>query len=286
MFFGKKIALPCVSLFSALVGVLPAAAQTTVNLPSTGADTLFQGDTTNSLGVPGIFVGTDSNTSFKDGLLAFNASSIPSNATITGATLDLYIGMVAGSGGNTVVNSGSPRTISLYDESQPWGASTNAAGATLFNGHGQGSPANPGDATWLDASYNSNSALAVPWSTGQAANITSSSVALATTSGIPGTSNAEVQWSSTALATEVQGWVDQPSSNNGLVVVNADSSSAQSFLGFWSATGAANNGNGLAPDLVVTYSVPEPATLSLIAGAGAMLLARRQRPDSSRSASA
>jgi hypothetical protein len=281
MFFGKRTVFvaPAILWVTALIGASPAQAQVTLNLPSTGADTLFQGDTTNSLGDPGIFVGTDSNTSFKYGLMAFNVSSIPANATITSVTLDLYIGMVAGSGGNNVTNSGSPRTISLYDESQPWGASINAAGATSFAGHGQGSAANPGDATWNDAAYNSNSLLAVPWSSGSPANITGNSVALATTSGIPGTSNAEVQWSSTALDTQVQDWVENPASNNGLVVVNADSTSAQSFLGFWSASGAANSGNGLAPDLVVSYvtSVPEPASISLLAGSAVLLLRRKKQ---------
>jgi hypothetical protein len=265
----------CANLFA--IGVSPVRADILDNIPSTGADTIFQGDTTNSLGVPGIYVGTDSNTSFKDGLLAFNVSGIPSDATITGVTLDLYIGIVAGSGGGSAMNSGSPRTISLYDESQAWGASANASGASSFGGHGGGSPANNGDATWFDAAYNSNSSMATAWSTGFPANITGSSVALATTSGIPGTNSAEVQWSSAALITEIQGWVDTPTSNNGLAVVNANSSSSQSFLGFWGAQGAANAGNGFAPDLAVTYVVPEPVSLSLVVFGMPILLGRRRR---------
>jgi hypothetical protein len=228
----------------------------------------------NSSGVPGIIAGTDSNTSFKYGLMAFNVSSIPAGATITGATLDLYVGMVAGSSGN-VSNFGPQRTISLYDESQPWGASAKTSGATTFAG--QGSAANTGDATWNDASFNSNSLLATAWSTGKPANITSSSVALATTSNIPGTTSEEVQWSSAALVTEVQNWINTPSSNNGLVVVNADSTDAQTFLAFWGAQGAVNTSNGLAPDLAVIYTVPEPVSLSLIAVAAPLLLCRRQR---------
>ena len=78
------------------------------NVPSTGDDTLFQSGDSLSLGDPGIFVGTDSNTSFKYGLMAFNVSGIPSDATITGVTLDLYIGQVAGSGGGSVVEFRSP----------------------------------------------------------------------------------------------------------------------------------------------------------------------------------
>ena len=265
----------CVNLSA--IGVSSLRADIIDNVASTGADTLFQGTPNNSLGDPGIYVGTDSSTSFKYGLLAFNVSGIPAGATITGATLDLYIGIVAGSGSGNVTNSGNPRTISVYDESQAWGASSNASGATSFSGHGSGSPANTGDATWNDAAYNSNSSLATAWSSGMPANITSSSVALATTSGIPGTTNAEVLWTSAALATEVQGWVNTPSSNNGLALVNSNSMSAQTFLGFWSASGAANSGNGLAPDLVVSYVVPEPLSLSLVVFGMPILLCRRRR---------
>jgi hypothetical protein len=66
-----------------------------------------------------------------------------------------------------------------------------------------------------------------------------------------------------------------PSSNNGLVLVNANSTGTQSFLGFWGASGAANSGNGLAPDLVVSYVVPEPLSISLVVVAMPMFLCRR-----------
>jgi hypothetical protein len=265
----------CVSLSAACVSSVRA--DILANIPSTGDDTIFENNVNNSLGDPGVFVGTDSAIDPKYGLMAFNVSTIPSYATITGVTLDLWVGMVAGSGGSNVTNFGSPRTISVYDESQAWGASTNEIGSTVFGGHGQGFAANSGDATWDDASYNSSSALAVVWTSGQPANITGSSVALATTSGIPGTDGLEVQWSSAALNAEVQGWVDSPSSNNGLVLVNANSTSTQTFLAFWGASGSANNGNGLAPDLAVTYTVPEPVTFSLLALAAPAFLLRRHR---------
>ncbi len=272
-----KILFVAVCVNVSAICVSSARADILDNAPSTGDDTLFQGDLTNSLGDPGIFVGTDSNTSFKIGLMAFNISSIPSYATITGATLDLYIGMVAGSGGSNVVDSGPTRTISLYDESQAWGASTNEVGSTTFGGHGQGFGADPGDATWNDAAYNSMPSLATAWSSGMPANITGTSVALATTSGIEGTDSAEVQWSSSALIAEVQGWVNTPSSNNGLAILNADSSSAQSFLGFWGTQGATNANNGFEPDLAITYTVPEPVSLSLLGAVAPILLCRRQR---------
>lgn len=270
-----KFVAVCVNLL--LISVSSVRADILANCPSTGDDTLFQGTPNNSLGVPGVFVGTDSNSSFKYGLMAFNISSIPAGATITGATLDLYVGIVAGSGSNPVVGMGAPRTISLYDESQAWGASTNGAGAKQFGGDGQGFAALPGDGTWNDASVATNTSPAVPWSTGLPANITITSVPLATTAGIPGTTSEEVEWSSAGLAAEIQGWVNNPSSNNGLVLVNANSAGAQSFLGFWGAQGAQNAGNGFAPDLAVTYNVPEPVSFSLFAVVAPILLCRRQR---------
>jgi hypothetical protein len=271
-----KILFVAVCVNVSAICVSTARADILANISSTGDGTLFQGGVNTSLGDPGIFVGTDSTSSFKYGLMAFNISAIPSYATITGVTLDLCIGIVAGSGGKNVTNSGSPRSISLYDESQAWGASTNVVGSTAFAG-AQGVAPNPGDATWDDASYNSNSSLATPWNSGMPANISSTSVALATTSGIQGTTSAEVQWSSAGLAAEVQGWVNNPASDNGLVLVNSNSSSAASFLGFWGAQGAANANNGFAPDLAVTYTVPEPVSLSLVGVVAPILLCRRQR---------
>jgi hypothetical protein len=258
----------CVSLFA--IGVSSVRADLLANISSTGDNTLFQANN-NDLGDPGIFAGTDGGTLFKYGLMAFNISTIPAGATITSATLDLYIGMVAGSSGSNVTDFGPLRTISLYDESQAWGASTNVASASSFNGHGQGSAANPGDATWNYAAYNTTA-----WSTGDPANITSTSTSLATTSGIEGTNGAEVQWTSTALATEVQGWVNTPSTNNGLVVVNDDSTDATDFLAFWGAQGAANAKNGMAPVLAVTYVVPEPLSASLVLFGAPILLCRRR----------
>jgi hypothetical protein len=258
------------------IGVSSVRADILDNAPSTGDDTLFQANN-NDLGVPGIFAGTDSTPSFKYGLMAFNISAIPSGATITGATLDLYIGMVAGSSGSSATDFGPLRTISLYNESQAWGASSNISGLSTFAGHGGGTGANPGEATWNDASYNSTPSMATPWSTGSPANITGSSVALATTSGIEGTTSAEVQWSSAALTTEVQNWANNPSSNNGLVIVNADSTDPQTYLAFWGAQGAANAHNAFAPDLAITYVVPEPLSLSLVVFGMPILLCRRRR---------
>jgi len=267
-----KILFVAVCVNVSAICVSTARADMMASISSTGDDTLFQGGVNDSLGVPGVFVGTDGGTSDKIGLMAFNVSSIPSYATITGVTLDLYIGMVAGSSGSNVSDFGPLRTISLYDESQAWGASANASGASSFGGHGQGSAAIAGDATWDDAKYPSTA-----WTGGVPANITGTSTALATTSGIEGTDGAEVTWSSTSLIAEVQGWLNTPSSNNGLVLVNADSTDPTTFLAFWGAQGAQNATNNMAPNLAVTYTVPEPVSLSLVGVVAPILLCRRQR---------
>ena len=110
---------------------------------------------------PGMFVGADCQGRPKRGLLEFDVPAyVPSDAIITGATLTLFLGMVAWT---DTGDDQTPRTIRLYDVSTAWTGSSNGNSGFPgpgFGSTGQGFPANIGDATWNDAKYNT-----VPWNT-------------------------------------------------------------------------------------------------------------------------
>jgi hypothetical protein len=244
-----------------------------MTLPAVQDATLLGGsDATNnaSLADPGIFVGTDGQDNPKRGLIEFNiAQSIPAGATITDVTLQLTVGQVAGSGGGSGGGSGAAETISLFNESQAWGQPTNVAGAKTFGGTGHGGAPAMGDATWNYAFYN-----ATPWTA--AGGDWSSSLTDIADASVTGTLTS-FTWSSAAMVADVQNWLNTPSTNFGWLLKNADETDATDFRAFWSAQGAAaNNNSSIAPSLTVTYTVPEPGSLLLVA-AGMPLLLRRSR---------
>jgi autotransporter-associated beta strand protein len=210
--------------------------------------------TNNSLADPGIFVGTDGDGNPKRGLIEFNiAGAVPAGATITRVQLQLTVGQVAGSGGGGTGGTDAPETISLYDETQPWGQPTNVAGAITFGGHGHGAMPDPGDATWNYSFY--NTAL---W-TEAGGDWTSSLPDLADAS-MTGTLTG-FTWSSAAMVTDVQNWLNHPTANFGWIIKNADETDPRTFRAFWSAQGAAANNNpAIAPELTVTYVPAPPAT--------------------------
>ena len=245
--------------------------------PSADATLLGGTDVGNSLAVPGMFVGKDPS-NVKRGLIEFNvAAAIPAGATVTGVSLQMTIGQVAGSSGGSVTNFGPVQTMGLYDESQAWGQPTNTVGASSFGGHGHGAAAQTGDATWTTAAWSTT-----PWNVAAGGNWTAGSLDLADAQ-VPGTTGYVATWSSAALAAEVQGWLDNPASNNGLLIKDQDEVTGTTFRAFWGEQGAINAGNpSWAPDLSVTYTnsvspVPEPATLALFAFGMPALLLRRRR---------
>ncbi len=235
----------------------PSARGDQIELGAAQDATLLGGSdatTNNSLADPGIFVGTDGEGNPKRGLIEFNiAGSIPSGATITGVTLQMTVGQVAGSGGGGSGGTSGPETISLFDESQAWGQPTNFPGATTFGGTGHGAAPDPGDATWNYAFYSTT-----PWTI--AGGDWSSSLTDIADASVTGTL-ASFTWSSAAMVTDVQNWLNDPSNNFGWVIKNADETDIRTFRAFWSAQGAAANDDpALAPELTVTYTAAPPAT--------------------------
>jgi autotransporter-associated beta strand protein len=255
---GKTAIAAAVSLV--VVGIslsVSSAWATQVEIGAEQDATLLGGNdalTNNSLADPGIFVGTDGEGNPKRGLIEFNiAAAVPTGATITGVQLQLTVGQVAGSGGGSPGGTNAPETISLFDETQAWGQPTNFAGATTFGGHGHGAMPDPGDATWNYAFYNTT-----PWTV--AGGDWTSSLPDVADASVTGTL-ASFTWSSAAMVTDVQNWLNSPSANFGWILKNADETDPTDFRAFWSAQGAAANNNpAIAPQLTVTYVAAPPPT--------------------------
>ncbi len=245
--------------------------------------TLFGGSdatTNNTSSGPGMFVGSDG-TSPKRGIVEFDiADNVPAGATITSATLTLYLGMVAGSGGGMGGGAdATPRTIRLFDVTTAWNPTTlGTTGKTGIGGTGHGfdapgvTPAGPnaGDATWNWAKYNQ-----VQWSTA-GGDFASTESADALVSQSVGTG---YTWTSTQMAANVQAWLNGTMANDGWLLKN-DTENVASFRAFYTAEGAVElNVPLLAPSLTITYTaaVPEPASLMLLAAAMPLFFARRRQ---------
>jgi hypothetical protein len=210
--------------------------------------TIFQNNVNNSNGAgPGMFAGTNGMSSPRRGLIEFNvAAKVPAGATINSVQLEMFLGQTAGGGSGSF-------TIGLYTLSKNWGEGTTEAGGTI-SGTGQGAAANNGDATWNAASF-SNTLWSKPGGD-------FSGTASATAS-VGSTLNAGSSWSSTAMVTDVQNWLDHPTNNFGWAVVNSDETDATTFRAFWTKEAPTAS---LRPELIVSYTAaPEPATLTLLA---------------------
>jgi hypothetical protein len=259
----------------------PAMADFIKDLPAVQDATLLGGtdaNTNQSLADPGIFVGTDGQDNPKRGLIEFDiADNIPAGATITNVQLTLVLGQLAGSGGGSGSGTTSSETISLFDEAQAWGQPTNIKGASGFGGTGHGAAPQSGDATWNYAFYNTTS-----WTVAGG-----DYVAGASDRGDASVGNSltTYSWSSSLMVADVQNWLDNPSSNFGWLLKNSDETDATDFRAFWSAQGAAayltaNPTNPLgvaAPELAVSYVIPEPASAALLSAMAGGLIVRRRR---------
>ncbi|EDY22180.1 hypothetical protein CfE428DRAFT_0305 [Chthoniobacter flavus Ellin428] len=232
--------------------------------------TIFQNNVNNAAGGgPGIFAGTNGAISPRRGLMSFDLSSIPAGATITNVQLTLTVGQIAGSGGSGGM---STETIGLFEITRPWGEGTAESGATSMGGTGQGAAAANGDATWNQSAFGQTS-----WTNPGGDFVSTASASLTLTNAQPGLS---FTWLSTSqLVSDVQGWLDTPSTNDGWELINADEKDGTTFDAFYTREAAeAGATSGELPSLQVTFTVPEPTTGALMTFALlGMVSARRSR---------
>ena len=140
-------ALTALLLFAAMQGA--AFADTVVLLPQKD-NTLYEdpfGSLSNGQGL-WFFTGKTAADSLRRGLIAFDFSSIPTNATITGATLTMFVSL----------SHGSSASVSLSKALRDWGEGASDAGEP----GGAGVQAETGDATWIHTFYDT-SFLAQCW---------------------------------------------------------------------------------------------------------------------------
>ncbi len=228
-------------LGATLVHSAPSAYATAVNIPVTQDATLFGGASyvDRSSSGPGLFVGTDAMRLPKRGLISFDvASYVPANATITGVTLTLYLGQVAGAANAMTPGPGAAlETIRLYEVTTPWRGGTNGTSGYSgpgFNGSGQGFAPNPGDVTWAHSSYNN-----AAWNNAGGDFVSTESADLAVGEAI----GFAYSWASTtALIADVQGWLNGTTPNDGLLLKNDDESGQYSYRAFYTKEGAIEQG--------------------------------------------
>jgi hypothetical protein len=205
-------------------------------------DFLFAGQTSISDGI-----------NLRRGLIAFNLSAdIPTNAVITDVTLTLYANKIASGAFNT--------TVTLSRLTGDWGEGSSRA----FSPEGAGGIAQPGDATWLHQIFSNN-----PWTTPGGDFVSQPSASRTITS-----AGVEYSWSSAGLVSDVQFWINNPSSNFGWII-RGNEASSQTSIQFDSRS---NFDVAHRPELTVEYEiVPEPSAAALLVAGGGICGARFSR---------
>jgi len=221
-------ALTALLLFAA---VRSATLADTVSLLPQKDNTIYldlNGQLSNGQGVY-LFAGRTTNDALRRGLVAFDLTSIPANATITGATLSMFLNRPAPNQG--------PVDVSLSRALRDWGEGASNAG----DPGGIGAQAEPGDATWLHTFYDTSF-----WT---APGGDFSATLSATT---PVTDNAIYTWSGSGLLADVQSWISTPTTNFGWFILGdeVDSGTAQRFN--------TRENTSDPPQLTVTYQVSSP----------------------------
>ena len=219
------------------------AAQVTL---SASADTsLFENHPDSNLGGTTLVAGTNQQYSRSRALFRFNLSSLPFGATITQVhvTLNVTRRPDPDQHGGPVESE-----FSLFRLLADWGQGS--------GGEVTGSNAQPGDATWSDRHFGS-----VSW--GAPGGLVGTDYAndpSATTS--VGAIGAYVWGSSTELIADAQVWLDDPAANFGFILISQSEGTTGTGRRFASRE---QPGGGIpAPQLELTYSVPEPSALALV----------------------
>jgi hypothetical protein len=234
----------------AIIAAAPAALADQITLVSNHDSTLYEvpiGEAANGAGAY-MFVGTTNQGYSRRGLLSFDLAAIPAGATITSASLRLRLSR----------ETGPSATFDLHRVLASWGEGPTDAGA---NGGG-GVAAEPGDSTWNYRVYDS-----LLWTTPGgdfSPTVSASQIANAV---------AFYNWTSPQVTADVQGWLNNPSSNFGWLLKDSTEAVLHTAKRFDSHENsvAANR-----PQLTITYVIPAPGAAAL-AVCGGLIAFRRRR---------
>jgi MprA protease rhombosortase-interaction domain-containing protein len=198
-------------------------------------------------GAPGFYVGGNGSGSARRSLLTFDVvTSVPIGSTITSAELTLHVGRQSHS---------DALSVSLRRLTADWGEGTATARPTIAH-NGLGTASNTGDATWNQRMN------PIAWTNPGAFSDTAATVS-ATTS-VPGTVNEAAIWSSTpTMISDVQGWLNNPTTNFGWLLYTSAETTAFTAKAFYARSATINELGGVfdpafLPALSITYSAPAP----------------------------
>ncbi len=191
-------------------------------------NSIYSEHTSNSNGLGDLFAGLIANFSaMRRALIRFDLSGLPPGATVATASVTMEVNKVG-------TPTGGDFDFTLHRLTRDWGEGTSS-------GTGTGAPATAGEATWLQSAFGSQ-AWTIPGGDFVA-------TASATTSvGAPDL----YTWSSPDLASDVQGWLDQPATRFGWILRgNETTPSAKVF---------SSRDSGDPPVLNVSYYTPPMLT--------------------------
>ena len=197
----RSIAISCI-VASLFIGWTASFADVSVFAPLKD-NTLYEsttGDLSNGAG-SWFFAGKTNTVALRRGILAFDLTSIPSDAFVEDASLVLFMDQtfIAAS-----------QTIRLHRVQQDWGEGTTDAG---FN-EGGGGPATPGSVTWLHTFFNTDF-----WTV-----VAGDFDAVSSAETNVGAEGFFYTWTGPGLIEDVQGWVANPSLNFGWILIGNENS--------------------------------------------------------------
>ena len=194
----RLLTLAVATALSSLGGTLATAG--TVNINPSKDNTLYQydpadGDKSNALGMH-FFAGLTAMKELRRGVLAFDiAGNIPPGSTITAVSLSANMSRAP---------SNTAYVVELHKLLADWGEGTSIAPGE----EGDGAPATPNDPTWRHRFFDT-----IFWTT-QGGDFSATVSASKMVGGV-----GQYTWSSTQMAADVQGWLDNPASNFGWLML-------------------------------------------------------------------